>query len=149
MEFKVCSSAFTEGDSLPAWYCSDDLNASPPLGWDGEPEETVSLAVVCRSSANRVHWVLWNIPNTTRTIYGKQPREGRLHEGIIQGVNDFGNTGWTGPSVREEGLFITVHLFALDCILDLVDPEADTKTLISSMKDHILKEASVTCAVSS
>ncbi|HOP26909.1 MAG TPA: YbhB/YbcL family Raf kinase inhibitor-like protein [Candidatus Sabulitectum sp.] len=148
MEFKLCSSAFCQGDHLPAWYCGAGLNASPPFGWDGEPEGTVSLALICRSSAGNVHWVMWNIPNTLKTIYGKQPSEGKLSDGIIQGVNDFGDTGWTGPEGRKEGMSLTLTLYALDSRLGLSDPAANAERLMASMKGHILKEASLTCECS-
>lgn len=148
MGFKVCSSAFSEGDYLPAWYCGDCLNASPPLGWDGEPEATVSLAVVCRSSAGNVHWLMWNVPNTLKTVYGKQPKEGKLPDGSYQGVNDFGEVGWTGPSGRKEGMSVTITLYALDRMLDLSDPGANSEKLMSAMKGHVIDETSLTCACS-
>ena len=148
MDFKVCSSAFSDGDYLPGWYCGDCLNASPPLGWDGEPEQTVSLAVVCRSSAGNVHWLLWNVPNTLKTIYGKQPHGPSLPDGAVQGVNDFGDNGWTGPSGNKEGMSITVSLYALDKMLDLEGSGVNAEKLVSAMKGHILDEASLTCACS-
>ena len=73
MAFKICSSAFSDGGYLPGWYSSSGLNVSPPFGWAGEPGGTKSLALICSSSRNRVRWVLWNIPNDSRTIYGRLP----------------------------------------------------------------------------
>jgi hypothetical protein len=148
MDFKLCSSAFADGDYLPAWYCADCQNASPPFGWDGEPEKTVSLAMVCRSSTGNVHWVMWNIPNTMKTVYGLQPVQKHLPDGIIQGVNGFGDTGWTGPAGEKKDLSLTFHLYALDRKLDLTGPDLNSESLQTAMEGHILKEASLTCACS-
>lgn len=145
MEFKVCSSAFSQGEMLPEWYYIESMNASPPMGWDGEPARTASLALVCRSSAGRIHWVCWNIPNTLKTIYGMQPGEEKLADGIIQGVNDFGHTGWTGPGRANFGMTLTFHLYALDSMLELTDSQADETKLMEALKEHVLKETTLSC----
>lgn len=147
MDFKLCSSAFSEGAYLPAWYCADAINASPPFGWDGEPEDTVSLALICRSSAGNAHWVIWNVPNTLKTVYGKQPPEEVLPDGTVQGINDFGERGWTGPQGKREGMSLTMTLYALDRKLDL-DHDANAEKLLKAIKGHVLKEVSLSCACS-
>lgn len=148
MEFKVCSSAFCEGENLPSWYCGTGLNASPPLGWDGEPEDTVSLAAVCKSNEGKVHWVMWNIPNSLKTIYGKQLGNREIDGGIQQGVNDFNAIGWTGPMVTSSNLVLTFHLYALDKMLDIPDPRVTAERLLAQMSGHVLKEASLSCVCS-
>lgn len=145
MEFKVSSSAFSQGDFLPEWYKTGDLNCSPPLGWACAPEGTVSLALLCRSNENRVHWILWNIPAEMDTIYGKLPPERKLSGGLRHGLNDFANIGWTGPEKKESGLELTVYLFALDCNLDPSLEDLTASDLMRIMDGHILGEASLTC----
>ncbi len=145
MEFKVCSSAFNEGDFLPEWYSGTGLNASPPLGWDGEPANTASLALICTSSRNKVHWVMWNIPNTLKTVYGKLPRESVLEDGSHQGVNDFGEIGWTGPQDESENLGLSLRLYALDSRLDISGSAITAADLNAAMQGHILREASLCC----
>jgi Raf kinase inhibitor-like YbhB/YbcL family protein len=148
MEFKICSSAFTSGGYLPSWYSSTGLNASPPFGWACEPAGTRSLALVCTSSRGFVHWILWNIPNRTKTVYGRLPSERNLPAGMHQGVNDLLGTGWTGPMEKLPDLSLTFKLYALDDWLDTTDSEVTASKLKSFMDGHILGEATVTCAYS-
>jgi len=148
MEFLVCSSSFSNGDPLPIWYFDNDYNSSPPLGWIGEPENTVSLALICKSSEGRVHWVVWGISGTVRTIYGKQPGQKRVGQGIYQGVNDFGDTGWTGPVGRGEGISLEVHLYALDNDPVFSESEVTAEKLLTMIEGHVLKETSLSCVCS-
>ncbi len=148
MEFKICSSAFTDGGYLPCWYSSLGLNASPPFGWAEEPEGTSSLALICSSSQGEVLWVLWNIPNTRKTIYGRLPAEGILSDGMRQGVNDLLCTGWTGPAEKLPDLSLTFVLYALDAILDISDGDVSAPLLESAMKGHILGETTLSCVYS-
>jgi Raf kinase inhibitor-like YbhB/YbcL family protein len=148
MEFKVCSSAFCDGEHLPLWYCGTGLNSSPPLGWDGEPAKTVSLAVICRSNEGKVHWVMWNIPNSLKTIYGKQLGNRKIGDGIQQGVNDYNAIGWTGPMVTSSSLILTFHLYAIDKTLDIPDPRVTADKLLTAIQGHVLKEALLSCACS-
>ncbi len=145
MEFKVCSSAFNEGEFLPEWYSGSGLNASPPIGWDGEPEGTVSLALICTSSRNKVHWLMWNIPNTLKTVYGKLPRDSVLEDGSRQGLNDFGEIGWTGPQGNSEDLRLKITLYALDRRLDISGSAIKAADLTVAMKGHVLREACLGC----
>ncbi|PIE51655.1 YbhB/YbcL family Raf kinase inhibitor-like protein [Candidatus Fermentibacteria bacterium] len=148
MEFLVSSSAFSQGANLPCWYCASGLNSSPPLGWAGEPDGTVSLAVVCISSEEQVHWVLWNIPPDTKTIYGKQPAQRLLSNGIRQGINDYSRIGWTGPYEKKPGLTITVHAYALDTLIEEQESDLTADQLVRLMEGHILAEAELTCECS-
>jgi len=148
MEFKICSSAFTSGGYLPGWYSSTGLNASPPFGWAGEPAGTRSLALVCTSSRGAVHWVLWNIPNGSKTVYGRIPAERDLPSGMHQGVNDFLETGWTGPIERLPDLSLTFKLYALDGHLSISQDAVTAAMLKAAFNGHLLGEATVTCAYS-
>lgn len=148
MEFKICSSAFKDGGYLPGWYSSQGLNASPPFGWAEEPEGTRSLALICTSSEGKVLWVLWNIPDTIKTIYGRLPAESILPGGMCQGVNDFLCTGWTGPAEKLPDLSLNFMLFALDSVLDIPDEDVSALMLGSAMEGHILGEATVSCVYS-
>ena len=145
MEFTVCSSAFTEGGYLPGWYTLSGLNASPPFGWAEEPKGTQSLSLICTSSSDNVHWVLWNIPNNKKTIYGRLPAEKALPGGMCQGVNDLLGTGWTGPAEKLPDLSLNFSLYALDRKLDIEEEEVTASILLESMKGHILGVTSVSC----
>jgi Raf kinase inhibitor-like YbhB/YbcL family protein len=148
MSFKVCSSAFKDGGYLPGWYSSSGLNASPPFGWAEEPEGTKSLSMICSSSQGKVLWVLWNIPNTRKTVYGRLPEKRDLSEGMCQGVNDILGTGWTGPVEKLPGLSLTFTLYALDTVLRIQETEVTAALLESAMKGHILGVATISCIYS-
>lgn len=148
MEFKICSSAFTDRGYLPGWYALSGINASPPFGWAEEPEGTISLALICTSSRDKVHWVLWNIPNNNKTIYGRLPAESILPGGMCQGVNDLLGTGWTGPVEKMADLSFNFSLYALDLKLDLCEEEVTASILLEAMEGHILGVTSVSCLYS-
>jgi phosphatidylethanolamine-binding protein (PEBP) family uncharacterized protein len=46
MAIEVRSSAFEDGDAIPARYTCDGPDVSPPLSWGSVPDGTQSLALV-------------------------------------------------------------------------------------------------------
>jgi phosphatidylethanolamine-binding protein (PEBP) family uncharacterized protein len=44
---KVRSTAFDDGQPIPKKYTGDGQDVSPPLGWDGVPERTKELVLIC------------------------------------------------------------------------------------------------------
>src|SRR5437879_4876019 len=95
MPFQLTSTAFAEGEPIPAGHTGDGANRSPALAWSDPPPGTKTLALVCEDpDAPRgtwVHWVLFNLPADSRG----------LAEGAsagVQGKNDFGAVGYGGPA---------------------------------------------------
>ena len=43
---KLSSPAFAEGELIPSKYTCDGENVSPPLEWEGVPEQAKSLALI-------------------------------------------------------------------------------------------------------
>ncbi len=98
-DMRLTSSAFEQGGEIPAKYTGEAEDVSPALSWTGAPEETKSFALICHDpdaplvkpgTYGYVHWVLYGIPGNAT----------ELPEGVadhVQGVNDFGNTGYGGP----------------------------------------------------
>jgi len=148
MSFKVCSSAFKNGGYLPGWYSSSGLNASPPFGWAEEPEATESLSMICSSSLGKVLWVLWNVPNTRKTVYGRLPAQKSLSGGMCQGTNDLLGTGWTGPVEKLPGLSLTFTLYALDTVLHIPETDVTAELLETAMEGHIQGTATISCVYS-
>jgi Raf kinase inhibitor-like YbhB/YbcL family protein len=93
---ELLSPAFDDGDFLPDRFAHDKRNLSPPLEWAYPPPGTVEMALLCRDpDAPRgtfTHWVLSALDPTVLTL-----DEGAVPVGVIEGVNDFGETGWSGP----------------------------------------------------
>ena len=64
------------------------------MTWTAPPAGTVELALlVTDDDANGyVHWAVAGIPPTAG-----EKGEGATITGAVEGVNDFGDTGWSGP----------------------------------------------------
>ena len=133
-------------------------NISPPLGWEGLPDGTVSLALIVDSleleGAERVHWVMWNMPPSLTGLDEGVEHAEKLPDGTAQGTNGAGEVGYLGPcppvivtgfgaqgSVGEEKKRdierYYFKLYALDTMLDL--PSSTTKAdLLQAIDGHIL-----------
>ncbi|MFB6213170.1 MAG: YbhB/YbcL family Raf kinase inhibitor-like protein [Candidatus Nanohaloarchaea archaeon] len=85
--------------SVPQKYTCDGRNISPPVSFSRLPDgtETVALIMDDPDAPTRVfdHWVAWNI--TSKSIPEGLPARKKLQNGIVQGTNDFDNTGYSGP----------------------------------------------------
>ena len=102
MSIEVTSSAFDDGDFIPARYTCDAEDVSPPLEWTGVPEAAKSLALVCvdpdAPMGTWVHWVIYDLAATLSGLAeGVAPGSGVTSDGAKQGVNDFRRTGYGGP----------------------------------------------------
>ncbi len=136
-------------------------NISPPLGWEGLPDGAVSLALIMDSleieGAERVHWVVWNMPPTLAGLEEGVEHAEKLPDGTAQGTNGGGDVGYLGPCppVIVSGFGETpsktqtqggakkgieryfFKLYALDAMLDL--PPSTTKAdLLTAIDGHVL-----------
>lgn len=99
----LTSAAFQNGEAIPKKYTGEGDDISPPFEWHNVPDGTRSFALVCHDpdaplvstgSYGFVHWVLYNIPDSTNG----------LPEGVLTytpGQNNFGKTGYGGPMPPE------------------------------------------------
>jgi Raf kinase inhibitor-like YbhB/YbcL family protein len=90
---ELTSSAFADGEPIPAKHTCDGDDVSPALAWADPPEGTVSLALCLDDpDAGRypfTHWLAWGLPPAGSLAEGEPaPAEGR---------NDFGAPGYRGP----------------------------------------------------
>jgi Raf kinase inhibitor-like YbhB/YbcL family protein len=141
---QLTSSAFGEGQTIPAKYTADGENLSPPLAWSDPPAGTASYALICDDpDAPRgtwVHWVIFNLPDDLRELKEGVPTLGTLPNGARQGKNDFGNIGYGGPAPppgKPHRYFF--KLYAVDTQLGL--PAGATKEqVLTAIKSHVLAE---------
>ena len=142
MEIK--SSAFGNGESIPAKYTCDGADFSPPLEWSGSPAGTKSFALICDDPdapmGTWVHWVLYDIPSATTMLAEGITREKELPGGGTQGINDFRRIGYGGPCPPGGTHRYFFKLFALDAMLGL-KPGITKDQLLKAMRGHILAEA--------
>ena len=141
---KLTSSAFDHNEEIPTLYTCEDKDISPPLKWEGAPEETKSYALIvddpdapdpAAPKMTYVHWVLYNIDPSTRHI----SEEGRAG---VDGINDWKRTGYGGPCPPIGRHRYFFKLYALDC--ELPDLGHPTKPeLLAAIEGHILAEATL------
>ena len=128
-DFQVSSSAFGEGETLPADYaCSRDGGGdlSPPLSWSGAPEGVSEYALVMYhypqgQTDNPSHyWVVWNIPASVTA----------LEAGNADGVGNEGSNkdgveiGYTPPCSPGDAVHeYTIRVYALSAAPEDLGPD--------------------------
>jgi Raf kinase inhibitor-like YbhB/YbcL family protein len=137
---RLTSSAFADGETIPDRYTGKGENISPPLAWEGAPDETKSFALIVEDpdapKGTFTHWTVFDIPPGTDSLAedfsGNSP----------QGHNDFGGDAYGGPKppAGHGPHRYYFRLFALDTTLMLREG-AGKDALRDAMKDHILTRA--------
>lgn len=139
----VRSSAFGEGERLPADFTCDGANMSPPVEWSGVPAQAESLAVIVDDpdapSGDWVHWLVYDLPSSVTQLTAGIPEAGRLSGGGSQGRTDFGSFGYKGPCPPSGTHRYFFKVYALDSMLHL-KPGATKKELLEAMQGHVLAE---------
>ncbi len=140
--FTLTSPAFDT--TIPAQFTCKGEDVSPRLQWSGAPAHTASFALIMDDpdapAGTWVHWVLWNLPETTRSLPQGVPKREQLGDGARQGRSSFGKVGYGGPcppAGQTHRYFF--RLYALDTKLDLA-AGAERSELDSAMKGHVLAE---------
>ncbi len=144
MNLKVTSSAFTDGQPIPAKFTCEGKDVSPALQWTGAPPNTKSFALIADDpdapAGTWVHWVLYDLPpNTSELAEGVAPKES-LPNGAKQGINDFRKTGYGGPCPppgKPHRYYFKVY--ALDAVLGL-KTGTTKQDLTRAFANHVLAE---------
>ncbi len=141
MEIKITSSAFEQGNLIPAKYTCDGADVSPPLRWEGIPEGTKSIALINDDPdapmGTWVHWVLFNLPADIKELAENIPPEETLLNEAKQGISDFGRIGYGGPCPPSGTHRYFFKIYALDTELSL-ESGANKHQLLKAMEGHIL-----------
>lgn len=141
--FMLSSTAFEDGQQLPAEYSCDGEDRSPPLSWSDPPEGTRSFALVVDDpdapNGTFRHWGAWNIPGEARELpSGASPD--------AEAVNDFGRPGYGGacPPEGHGPHRYRFKLFALDT--DTLDLPSGVKVteVERAASEHLLGRAELT-----
>jgi hypothetical protein len=145
---KITSTSFANLGPIPTRYTCEGVGVSPPLSWRVVPRETRSLALVVDDpdapdphapTTTWVHWILYNLPPQCRRI-AEGASLSSIGGHVLEGLNDWHETGYRGPC-PPVGIHRYFHkLFALDMVLpDLKLPSK--AALERAMQGHILAEA--------
>jgi len=150
----LTSTAFQDSTPIPAKYtCSAQGTAvSIPLAWTEPRPGTVSFAllfhdleaVMHKSTEDVTHWMAWNIPAAARELpEGFPPIPADVANGMRQGINSPGKTGYFGPC---PGAGLPHHyifeIFALDTKLTL-PLDASRSDFEKALDGHIVGHATL------
>jgi Raf kinase inhibitor-like YbhB/YbcL family protein len=86
---------------------------------------------------NFTHWLLWNVGPDQAEIVAN-----RLPDHAVQGVNDFGESKYSGPCPPPGTHRYYFRLYALDTTLTL-PASSKRKVVDSAIKGHIIAEATL------
>jgi Raf kinase inhibitor-like YbhB/YbcL family protein len=145
MSFSISSSDFNKGADIPSKFTCDGANISPELSWSDPPPATRAFALIADDpdapGETFTHWVLFNLPGSSRGLPQNVNKIDELPDGTRQGRNGFGKIGYGGPcppAGKPHRYFF--RLSALDTKLDL-EPAAAKEELQQAMRGHILASA--------
>jgi Raf kinase inhibitor-like YbhB/YbcL family protein len=142
-DFAITSSAAAPTGKMPDLYTCSGKNISPPLAWHGAPEKTQAYALIVADpdapAGTFYHWVLFNIPKTTKGIAANSsPNDTLIGDNSTHQPGYHGPCPPPGPSPR-----YVFNLYALDAKLDL-PADADADAVTKAMEKHVLKHADYT-----
>lgn len=140
------SPAFVDGATIPREHTTEGANSSPPLWWDGVPEGTRELVLLCEDPdapfpRPLLHWAMYGLDPAGHTVPADEPRARYLAEpaGAQHGRNSLGHDGYDGPAPPPgHGPHrYCFQLFALDAPL-LLDPPAGRAAIVAAMRGHVI-----------
>ncbi len=145
MALKLTTTAFQPGAAIPKKFTCDGPDVSPALAWTDAPAGTQSFALIMDDPdapvGTWVHWVLYDLPGTTRELAEGVPGQEELPSGARQGRNDFRRIGYGGPCPPAGPAHrYFFKLYALDSKTSL-KPGATKADVEKAMKGHILAQA--------
>lgn len=144
----LTSSAFQDGGVIPNKYTQAEANpVSPKLEWSHAPAATASFVLIMhdpdtapqKKVADILHWLVINIPATTKELRENVPADAQLPDGSLQAKNFKGTVGYLGPGAGAAGPYhhYTWELYALDTKLELT-ADASRADVLSAMEGHVL-----------
>ncbi len=146
MTFQLTSTAFSGGQRIPKRYSCEGEDLSPPLTWTGAPSATSSFMLVCDDpdapAGTWHHWALFNVPATMTQLNEGVTRD--AHVGAMrQAINDFGETGYRGPSPPHGHGTHHYHfrLLALDVDKLSVNERAKCTEAEAAARSHVIATA--------
>jgi Raf kinase inhibitor-like YbhB/YbcL family protein len=147
-KISLTSSAFQDGQPIPAQYTCDGANQSPPLSWGEPPQGTKSFALVLDDpdapSGTFSHWGAFDIPANLRKLDAGAGNS--AGSSFAQAVNGMGKIGYGGPCPpKGHGPHhYRFKLYALD--VDKLGGAANPKVddVENAAQKHLLGQAQLT-----
>ncbi len=136
---QLTSSSFIPGGPIPARFTCDGEDINPPLEWRDVPVGAKSLAIITDDpdapGGTWLHWTLWNIDPSLSGI-----ETGKVPSGAVEGMTDFGRSGYGGPCPPSGNHRYYFRIYALDIRLDL-RADALLSDLNQAMTGHVIGQA--------
>jgi len=137
----LTSSSFAAGE-IPQKFTCNGPGVSPALDWTAPPPAAASFALIVDDLDAPlglfVHWIVYNLPPSTRKLPEAFPPQSQLADGTRQGRNDFGDTRYGGPCPPGKSPHrYRFTLYALNSMLNL-PPGATRSQVESAIKGHIV-----------
>jgi Raf kinase inhibitor-like YbhB/YbcL family protein len=148
----VTTTAFADGGVLgPAYLMTAGPDApSPNLTWSAPPEGTKSFALIMHdldvvaNLTDGTHWLVFNIPGTSRGLPEGVPKIARLPDGSVQPLVNRRINGFFPPGAPPAFYHhYVIEVYALDTMLPL-DEKASREDMIKAIDGHILDRGILT-----
>ena len=141
---EVTSPAFVDGEALPTRCTADGDRISPPLAWNGVPEEAKMVALLIEDADSPtpyplVHAIVWDLPAAAGNLSeGEMPAEAEPHEAPAMGVNSLLRLGYLPPDPPPGH---GPHNYAFQVFALTARPELDTVApgrteLVAALRAH-------------
>jgi Raf kinase inhibitor-like YbhB/YbcL family protein len=141
-KLEVISPVFRDGSPIPPQYTCVGPNVNPPFNIFSPPSGTQSLTLIMHDpdapSGDFLHWLMWDIPPNTESISVNS-----VPVGAVQGMNDAGKSGYTGPCPPSGTHRYIFDFYALDISLNL-PASSKIADVIKAQKGHVLSHSAVT-----
>lgn len=141
---QLSSSAFQNGQAIPAEFTCDGANHSPPLTWSDPPAGTKSFALVLEDpdapSGTFRHWGLYDLPANRVSLAAGEG--GGAAPDFEQVTNDFGKAQYDGPCPPQGDRThrYDFRLLALD-VEHLPDVPHNVAAIVDVADGHVLASA--------
>jgi Raf kinase inhibitor-like YbhB/YbcL family protein len=146
----LSSPDFQDGGIIPDKFTqADPMPVSPRLEWTNVPPNTESFVLIMHDPDNALnggtddvlHWIMFNIPGTARSLAGGLPTTAQLPDGTIQ-AKGIRNVGYMGPGNAAINPYhhYTLELYALNAKLTL-GPDATRADIMKAMDTHTVGKA--------
>ena len=129
---------WSNGSAIDARYSCDGDAMSPPLVWDGAPEDTQAYAVVIDTvdDPDVLNWVVTNIDFTITNL-----AEGATPTGAVVARNSEANRTYLAPCPPAGTTYtFSATVYALDALTPL-DDQLDGRTILATITSSALEAA--------
>jgi Raf kinase inhibitor-like YbhB/YbcL family protein len=149
----LATAAWADGGQIPARYTQGGDQESPPFTWSNVPDGVSSFVLIAHDvdaaagsgTDDMLHWLLWNIPSSARSLAEGVPPLAQLPDGTRQ--ISVSGPYYRGPGAAAAGPphHYVFELFALDNALDVpavgASPPLTRAAVLAAMAGHVRGKA--------